>query len=122
MSNNPIIPVVIPVVLPNDDGIRPARKSDECFYCQQKVGTSHHQDCVAIHKKVLVRAIVEYEIEVPYSWDKEQIEFQRNEGSWCASNMLQELENLDTDEHCLCPNVTYEFVSVTVPGPYGKEQ
>jgi hypothetical protein len=41
----------MPLVLPNDDGIRPAGNSDECFYCNQKIGTSHKEDCVCLQKK-----------------------------------------------------------------------
>lgn len=116
--------VTIPNVLANDDGIRPAGNPDECFYCQQKVGTPHKETCVCVNKKVKIRAIVEYEVEVPFCWDKEDIEFHRNEGSWCASNLIDELSNIDhegEDDICLCGIAKFEFVEVTVPGPYVKE-
>lgn len=74
--------MIIPSVLTNDDGIRPAGEPDECFYCHQKVGTPHREECVCVNKKVKVRAMIEYEVEVPFFWSKEDIEFHRNESSW----------------------------------------
>ena len=97
-----------PKVLPNDDGIRPAGPSDECFYCQAKVREAHAFDCVTIHKKVRVRYIFDIEVEVPYVWDKQQFEFHRNESTWCANNAIDELQ-AQTQE-CLCPYFKAEFL------------
>jgi len=107
-----------PKVLINDDGIRPAGKPDECFYCRQKIGANHNHDCVAVHKMVKVRAVIEYEVEVPASWDKESIEFQRNEGSWCSDNMINEIEALDG---CLCNYTDFEYLEDVGVGGYAKE-
>lgn len=79
-----------------------------CFYCSEPVGGWHKADCVRFTKKVMVRAIIEYEIEVPDFWQKENIEFHRNEGSWCTDNMLDELEALSESEGCLCHCVRFE--------------
>lgn len=64
---------------------------------------------------VRVKATITYEVPAPArAADKESVEFQRNDGSWCASNMIQELEELDIDtpdeQSCLCPLVHFEFV------------
>jgi hypothetical protein len=97
-----------PIVVLEDE--RPAGKgSGKCFYCTAKIGERHNEDCVLWKKKVTVRATMEYEIEIPHFWSKENIEFHRNESRWCASNMIQELEQLD-DKGCLCPHVTFELV------------
>jgi len=61
-------------------------------------------------KKVKVKAIIEYEIEVPDFYTKEDVEFQRNDGTWCASNMLQELTKLIKEEDCICQRVKYEYI------------
>lgn len=113
----------MPLVLPNDDGIRPAGAPDECFYCRQKIGQPHGRECVAVHKKVKVLYTYELEIEVPYFWTKENVESHRNESSWCASNGIEELNNHfgreDTD--CGCAGFSCEYIE-DVPGePYGKE-
>lgn len=91
---------------------RPAGKPDECFYCQQKIGSAHKGDCVLIRKRVTVRMTVEYDIEVPAAWGKDEIEFQRNESSWCATNAIKELSNqFDTDEaECMCPVSHFTYI------------
>ena len=105
-----------PTVLPNDDGIRPAGKPDECFYCHRKVGQLHKEDCVTITKLVRLRYIIEVDIEMPHSFDAHDIEFNRNEGSWCADNCLDEIEAHCRKEEnvgsCLCNRFKAEFVSV----------
>lgn len=55
--------------------------------------------------------VVEYDIEVPASWGKYNIEFHRNEGSWCASNALDELAELCGDDGCLCNHAAFELVT-----------
>ena len=80
---------------------RPARMDGTCFYCLQKIGSEHLSDCVLIQKKAVVKMTVEYEIEVPNHWDGDRVEFHRNEGTWCGSNVLQELEKLEKEHGCL---------------------
>jgi hypothetical protein len=98
-----------PVVMPNDDGIRPAGKQDECFYCNRKIGQPHKQNCVVVKK------IVEYQVfykgrlykgrlvgtftrEDPYFWTPADCEFHKNESSWCADNALNEIDWLRTED------------------------
>lgn len=87
---------------------RPASDINECFYCHIPIGGFHKHDCALVVKKVLVRAVIEYEIQVPYFWDSCDIEFHRNESSSCADSMIGELEAL---EGCLCSHVTFEYLS-----------
>ena len=92
---------------------RPADMNGCCFYCQQPIGQPHKPDCVLISKTVKVRAIIEYKISVPSDWDEHAIEFHRNESSWCADNMIRELEELRKGEGgCLCNYVEFELYSV----------
>jgi len=85
-----------------------------CFYCQQLMGDEHKVDCLLIQKKVKVRMVVEYEIEVPAHWDKGDIEFHRNDGTWCTNNAIDELQSLvvDNDEEisCLCSYAKYKYL------------
>ena len=85
-----------PVVLPDDYGIRPAGKPNQCFYCWQWVGEPHNKDCVCITK------IMEYDIaanlpdgrtflgkwrnDEPHFWGNDEMNWQRNGSAWCASN------------------------------------
>lgn len=98
----------------------PAGKIGHCCYCQQEIGTPHKDDCVCIKKKVRVRLTIEYEVEVPSFWDKENIEFHRNGSSWCASNLLEELEKIEKEQGCLCPVAEFEYLS-DGEGPFLKE-
>lgn len=98
-----------PVVRPNDDGIRPAGRPDECFYCHSRIGQPHGRECVVVQQKVrydvtftlmrpcagypegtkLLGKLVMYE---PHHWNDYLMEFARNEGSWCASNASDDIE------------------------------
>lgn len=92
------------VVLENDNGIRPAGKKNTCIYCGSKVGKYHKDYCVTTTKKARVKYSFEIEIEVPRNWDKEQIEYARNHGRWCADNALQEIASYANEKGtCLCP-------------------
>jgi len=108
-----------PKVLLNDDGIRPAGPADACFYCRQRVGEEHKRDCAVITKIVRLRYHIEVDVEVPHCWDKEQIEFHRNLGTWCADNALEEIEKHTSHvikgndaTECLCNRFHAEFVKV----------
>lgn len=88
-----------PLVAPNDDGIRPAGRPDECFYCRRRVGEEHKRDCVMVTKLVeyaVVATVGDQRFEarwvkdVPYGWDADMCNFHKNEGSWCADNFLDE--------------------------------
>lgn len=99
-----------PLVTEDDDGIRPAGKPDECFYCRSKVGEPHGQDCACIHKLILARYTFDLILSAPHGWDAERFELHRNESSWCADNAVGDIElnmaHVDTDTGeetpCLC--------------------
>ena len=79
----------------------PAGKPGECFYCGSGIGSEHQPECVCRKRSVVLRVVVEYAVLVPESWTPEQIEFHRNESSWCASNFLAELGQIN--DGCPCP-------------------
>lgn len=92
------------IVTKDDKGIRPAGDKDKCLYCGSKIGEYHKENCVTITKRVKVMYSFCIEIEVPKSWDKEQIEFFRNESRWCADNSIHEIVSYAKEkESCLCP-------------------
>lgn len=108
-----------PTVLVNDDGIRPAGKPGQCFYCQQKIGHPHKQDCVTVQKKVRVRYSFDIEIVVPHFWTKSIIEFHRNESSWCADNAIRDLEKFMNHPGtcCLCDFFNCQLLEETDTRP-----
>lgn len=130
----------LPDVLPNDEGIRPAGPSDECFYCHRKVGTPHGAKCSVVLKRVMLRVEAlggyrgEWEKEVPFHWDPELCVFHVMESSWCQGNLdpMNVAWNVaDAEaaiaaarvyagarEGCLCGFYTFTFDRVTEPGPY----
>lgn len=74
-----------------ENGVRPAGKQNECFYCHKGIGHFHKEDCVCRRKTIVLDYTYRMVVTVPVDWDQSQIEFHRNEGSWCADNSLREL-------------------------------
>ncbi|MEX5630913.1 hypothetical protein, partial [Pseudomonas marginalis] len=74
---------------------------DECSWCKQKIGEEHLFECVTQTHKVKVRYIFEIEIDMPVSFTKENIEYNRNDGTWCADNAIDELKKA-SENNCLC--------------------
>lgn len=113
----------MPLVAVDDDGIRPAGQSDRCFFCNQLIGTPHKRDCVAVHRMVKVRYVFDLEIEVPYFWEKKNIEFWRNESSSCAGNAVGELEDYQRKQgYCLCGQFNSKVLEIPDIKPYIKHK
>lgn len=118
---------------------RPARLG-ECFYCYQKVGDFHKDDCVLINVKFLYDVkdmsgfkFAEWITNDPYVWDYDQRYFHKNEGTWCTSNLFdqgmllvidQEIYNSimgsipddELDSKCICNDVrVYPVKSIGEP-------
>lgn len=116
------------LVLDDDHGIRPAGSPDACFYCRRKVGKNHADDCVTIVVDVAYEVLLGgesvgvYRTTEPAHWTTHDGEFQKNDGSWCASNILDtdlldvsletrarlealDGEDLDGEDRCLCSAV-----------------
>ena len=125
-------------VLEDDYGIRPAGATDACFYCNARVGEPHHDDCVIIRRTNTYRVfaggrqVAIWKHDEPVSWDNELGEFQKNEGSWCADNILDDdgfehLRELIPDEEgaCLCGVLVFRIAergrTVFRAGPDGRD-
>ncbi len=108
----------LPKVLNNDNGIRPAGEPDECFYCKQKVGNPHKEDCVILKKKVKIKYTFEIEIEVPYSWGKDEIEFYRNGCPWCGDNSFDDIQSYAEKQGCICSAFKAEVTGMPEMKPY----
>src|SRR5580700_10927309 len=90
-----------PTVDPQDDGIRPAGRSDECFYCRSRVGQEHARDCTIVTKVIEMSVVVDLDgytargvwtLTVPHEWDEDMCNSHKNESSWCSGNILHERE------------------------------
>lgn len=103
------------------EATRPAGLPDRCFYCKRLLGTTHDDDCGLIKRKVRVRMTVEYDVAVPADWGREQVEFHRNDGTWCADNALDELAAEAERNGCLCPNTRFEYLR-DIGEPYLEER
>lgn len=90
-------------------------ESSDCRYCRAKIGAEHATDCVLRKRTVVVRATLEYVVVVPECWSARDVEFHRNESSWCANNIAAELKKLfEHAEHdgvpCGCHRTQFEYV------------
>lgn len=81
---------------------RPMGNQDECFYCKTRIGKQHKEDCVIRSKTMVMNFTIRTVISVPEFWDDDQIEFHYNNGSWCADNLLRELQARSDDSRCMC--------------------
>ena len=72
-------------------GPRLAGRPDECFYCNEKLGSDHKADCVLVRKRVRLRLVVEFTDRVPDHWTADSIDFWLNEGTRCSDNELDRL-------------------------------
>lgn len=129
-----------PLVVRHDDGIRPAGDRHACLYCKQRIGQPHGRQCVIVTRKIELRVRTEdgsltglWVTDEPYYWEADNVEFHKNESSWCASNILHEreqftwdqpdawerLEKLDDSEGCgcLCNVLRFEFSRIVDATP-----
>lgn len=96
------------IVKPDD--VRPARQDGTCFYCRMPIGKEHKRDCVIPTKTVVVDFTIRLVREVPDFWDGDRVEFHANDSSWCSSNIVSEIESIDTEDRCLCDRTTAKFI------------
>lgn len=126
----------VPIVLEDDDGIRPDGNQNECFYCRSNVGNRHRKDCVTLLKmtryKVMYedRVVGEFVTSDPWSWSNYDCEFHKNDSSWCADNALdlidwsdhsveKIIETISEDPNrCTCPILSFRVLRIEDEGPF----
>ena len=99
-----------------------AGRPGECFWCQATIGAEHKADCVRRKRTVVVRYEIEFTTDVPEHWTKDDFEFHRNESSWCADNLIDELEGLKERGCCLCSFTEASFVREATDDDEQKSQ
>jgi hypothetical protein len=60
-------------------------------------------------KKVPVAVTILLNMEFPADWDEDAIDFKLNDSSWCASNLIPEIEAAAKEDGCLCGRCSYEI-------------
>lgn len=84
---------------------RPAGDPGECFYCRREIGEEHAWECAIPTRRVRLRATVEWETEVPRSWDADTIRFVTREKA-CVQNLAREIgkfaDRLDAEQPNYC--------------------
>jgi len=100
-----------PTVVTAEDS-RPAGNPDECFYCRpaRKIGEDHQPDCVVPQRTWVVRYTIDIVRPAPRYWDAGSIEFHQNDGTWCATNLIDDIGDYFVDPHCACNQVTAEVL------------
>jgi len=98
-----------------NDAVAPAGKPDECFCCNKKLGDEHKPDCVIRERTVVIDITFRMVRATPEDWDKEQIEFQLNNGRFCMDNILDELNDLSERLGCLCGVSEAELIREATP-------
>lgn len=95
-----------------------------CFYCPSHLGEQHADGCVIRRRTVVVRLTFEMVRLVPEHWGAHDVEFHGNGSSFCADNLLDELdkvlgsepdENGTTCGRCMCGRTKIDFVREATP-------
>lgn len=89
-----------------------ADQGGRCRFCPAVIGERHSAQCLIPQRPVRIRMIVEYTVLAPVVWGAEEINFHRNDSSWCADNAIRELmEAFGPDRGvCMCGSARFEFV------------
>lgn len=95
-------------VRPGDS--RPIGPAGHCTYCREPIGSDHKPDCVIRQRTVVLRMTIEYVASVPADWTPEQIEFHRNDSSWCCGNAVKDIVALHDGGDCMCDRTSFEYV------------
>ena len=102
-----------------DDAIRPMGSRHHCFYCGEPRGGEHREGCTIRSRTVVVEIKVELVVSVPEDWDEHLIEFWMNDGSRCASGIIDDIaamdERLDGDHECPCNFVAGRYLREATP-------
>ncbi len=74
------------------------------------MGEEHAQNCVCRKRTVVVEYKFTVCLEFPVDFSDKDIEFNRNDSTWCANNALMELDNTCEAGRCLCPRFEAKYI------------
>lgn len=112
-------------VQPDDDGIRPAGPDDACYYCGTEIGGQHDEKCPILRRVVVLEATITVALPVTLDATPESIEFHWNNGTRCASNLVDELTRMtsvddDGATMCLCDATRFRYVREAAVADVGR--
>lgn len=85
--------------------------TQQCTWCPAHIGEEHASTCVCRTRTIIIKVTIEMERKVPEFWNPDMINFHMNGSSWCASNIISELESMfGSEERCLCDDFIGEYV------------
>lgn len=93
-----------------ENGVRPAGKQDECFYCHKKCGDEHDKDCVCFEKVIMIKIEMTIPMKFPSNWNKDDIECRLNDSTYCFNNITDDIENIDRSGGCICATTKAEYI------------
>lgn len=93
-----------------DYGIRPAGKPTQCFYCGIEKGGIHKEGCVIRKRTIVMEMKINIVMDVPEDWDEAMCNFHKNEGTWCANNILHDLNAMKERMNCLCDVAEFKYL------------
>lgn len=85
--------------------------TEKCTYCNSKENEEHDMDCVQRKRTVIIEMKINIAIEVPEHWGEEMINFHKNESSWCADNILDDLKRMRRYDGCLCSQAEFKYIN-----------
>lgn len=84
-----------------------------CRFCGRKIGNYHKVDCPLIQRKVLVRAYIDYHINVPSYWDtKTTVAACADENFYEVYNELIDTERTYSEDKDLTEAVIFKCIHI----------
>lgn len=87
---------------------------NECFYCNQKIGDIHAEDCVIRKRTVVARFSVDLVVKIPEFWTAEDAEEYWNERNFYIDNfhyqLTSTLQRLHDCDGCEGPSLTVKLL------------
>jgi len=90
----------------------PEKAETHCLYCRMPV-PNHSAECTIPRRTVVLEMKIKFVATVPANWDKEMIEFHRNDSSYCSSNDIRQIyeeSEKDPDICATCQRTSVTFV------------
>jgi len=87
-----------------------------CIYCGAALGEEHNPGCVSREKTIVADVTVRMVMIVPEHWEEKDFDFHYNKGSWCASNIVDDLRRMDERVGCLCEYTNIKYIREATAG------
>jgi hypothetical protein len=85
-------------------------RNNVCTWCPATLWHEHTGECPSRQKTVVVEVTIQLIRTVPEAWGEDEINFHMNGSSWCAGNIIEDLEKNNQENSCLCPHFQGKYV------------